>query len=333
MEQQTISIAKAGIQATLMTRTSILAAANPVYGRYDTTKTLKANIDISAPIMSRFDLFFVILDECNNYSDLNIARHIVNLQKEGHINYNKEEMKDPLRRFYSQEDVSLYLRYAKHFKPKFRQDSAQVLRDEYVKLRANDISSQKSSYRITVRQLESLIRLSEALAKVHLSDVILPVFVKEAAKLLQTSIIKVSMSDVEMDFGEEYLKEKETNNINEQQGANVNNDMIMERREKKVKIPGEEFEKIKTGIFYILKNNEKMGVQSKKNEVIGQYLENKYEEIEGEEQLNELTKKVEMVLAKLIQDNFLYETRNEGQKDNPFIYINVNYDIPDIFDV
>ena len=76
-----------------------------------------------------------------------------------------------------------------------------------------------------------------------------------------------------------------------------------------------------------------MGVQSKKNEVIGQYLENKYEEIEGEEQLNELTKKVEMVLAKLIQDNFLYETRNEGQKDNPFIYINVNYDIPDIFDV
>ena len=304
MEQQTISIAKAGIQATLMTRTSILAAANPVYGRYDTTKTLKANIDISAPIMSRFDLFFVILDECNNYSDLNIARHIVNLQKEGHINYNKEEMKDPLRRFYSQEDVSLYLRYAKHFKPKFRQE-----------------------------QLESLIRLSEALAKVHLSDVILPVFVKEAAKLLQTSIIKVSMSDVEMDFGEEYLKEKETNNINEQQGANVNNDMIMERREKKVKIPGEEFEKIKTGIFYILKNNEKMGVQSKKNEVIGQYLENKYEEIEGEEQLNELTKKVEMVLAKLIQDNFLYETKNEGQKDNPFIYINVNYDIPDIFDV
>ena len=76
-----------------------------------------------------------------------------------------------------------------------------------------------------------------------------------------------------------------------------------------------------------------MGVQSKKNEVIGQYLENKYEEIEGEEQLNELTKKVEVVLAKLIQDNFLYETKNEAQEDNPFIYINVNYDIPDIFDV
>ena len=336
MEQQTISIAKAGIQATLMTRTSILAAANPVYGRYDTTKNLKANIDISAPIMSRFDLFFVILDESNKYSDLNIARHIVNLQKEGHINYNQDEINDPTRKFYTQEDVSLYLRYAKHFKPKFRPDSAKVLRDEYVKLRANDISSSKSSYRITVRQLESLIRLSEALAKVHLSDVILPLFVKEAARLLQTSIIKVSMSDVEIDFGEEYLREKDKregeNNINDNNGE-INNQIVNDKREKKVKIPGEEFEKIKTGIVYILKNNEKMGMQSKKNEVIGQYLENKYEEIEGEAQLNELTKKVEMVLAKLINENFLYETKNEADQENPFIYINVNYDIPDIFDV
>jgi DNA replication licensing factor MCM6 len=278
----------------------------------------------------------VILDECNNYSDLNIARHIVNLQKEGHINYNQDEVNDPTRKFYTQEDVSLYLRYAKNFKPKFRQDSAEVLRDEYVKLRANDISSQKSSYRITVRQLESLIRLSEALAKVHLSDVILPLFVKEAARLLQTSIIKVSMSDVEIDFGEEYLREKDKregeNNINDNNGE-INNQIINDKREKKVKIPGEEFEKIKTGIVYILKNNEKMGMQSKKNEVIGQYLENKYEEIEGEAQLNELTKKVEMVLAKLINENFLYETKNEADQENPFIYINVNYDIPDIFDV
>ena len=65
MEQQTISIAKAGIQATLNARTSILAAANPINGRYDKSKSLRANIDISPPIMSRFDLFFVVLDESN----------------------------------------------------------------------------------------------------------------------------------------------------------------------------------------------------------------------------------------------------------------------------
>merc|ERR1711965_271750 len=76
MEQQTISITKAGIQATLNARTSILAAANPKHGRYDKSKTLKANVDMTAPIMSRFDLFFVVVDEQNDTSDYNIARHI-----------------------------------------------------------------------------------------------------------------------------------------------------------------------------------------------------------------------------------------------------------------
>lgn len=81
MEQQTISIAKAGIQATLNARCSILAAANPIFGRYDKTKSLKYNLDMSAPIMSRFDLFFVVLDECNETTDYSIAQHIVNLHR------------------------------------------------------------------------------------------------------------------------------------------------------------------------------------------------------------------------------------------------------------
>lgn len=71
MEQQTISITKAGIQATLNARASILAAANPIYGRYDRSKTLKANVALSAPILSRFDLFFVVLDECDELADYN----------------------------------------------------------------------------------------------------------------------------------------------------------------------------------------------------------------------------------------------------------------------
>ena len=62
---QTISITKAGIQATLNARTSILAAANPVFGRYDKTKTLRQNVNISPPILSRFDLFFVVVDDMN----------------------------------------------------------------------------------------------------------------------------------------------------------------------------------------------------------------------------------------------------------------------------
>ena len=81
MEQQTISISKAGIQATLNARTSILAAANPIGGRYDKTKTLKANLNLSAPIMSRFDLFFIVLDECDEDTDLTIAKHIINVHQ------------------------------------------------------------------------------------------------------------------------------------------------------------------------------------------------------------------------------------------------------------
>jgi hypothetical protein len=108
MEQQTISIAKAGIQATLNARTSILAAANPIKGRYDPSRTLKQNVDISAPIMSRFDLFFVVLDEGDQAIDYNIARHIVNVHT-GKATYNRPE--------FSLTDLQLYIRYARTLKP------------------------------------------------------------------------------------------------------------------------------------------------------------------------------------------------------------------------
>lgn len=73
MEQQTISLAKAGVYATLNARTSILAAANPIFGRYNKSKSLKHNINISAPIMSRFDLFFIICDEVHENADSHLA--------------------------------------------------------------------------------------------------------------------------------------------------------------------------------------------------------------------------------------------------------------------
>jgi len=109
MEQQTISIAKAGIHATLNARTSILAAANPVGGRYDRKKTLRANLQMSAPIMSRFDLFFVVLDECNPQTDLNIAKHIVNVHRF------QDEAISPE---FSTETLQRYIRYARTFNPK-----------------------------------------------------------------------------------------------------------------------------------------------------------------------------------------------------------------------
>ncbi len=86
MEQQTISITKAGVKATLNARTSILAAANPIGGRYDRSKSLKMNIQLTAPIMSRFDLFFIIVDECNEVCAT--WPQLLCNRKQNHINFN-----------------------------------------------------------------------------------------------------------------------------------------------------------------------------------------------------------------------------------------------------
>ncbi|KAF9945140.1 MCM DNA helicase complex subunit mcm6, partial [Mortierella alpina] len=194
MEQQTISIAKAGIQATLNARTSILAAANPVNGRYNKKLTLRQNVAMSPPIMSRFDLFFVVLDECDETTDYQIARHIVNVHR---------FRDDALVPQYSTEQVQRYIQYARTFKPKLSSEAMRLLSEKYRDLRQMDSQgSGKNSYRITVRQLESMIRLSEALARVHCTDIITEDFVKEAGRLLHSSILTVEKDRIELEEDE-----------------------------------------------------------------------------------------------------------------------------------
>jgi DNA replication licensing factor MCM6 len=198
MEQQTISIAKAGIQATLNARTSILAAANPVGGRYNRKTTLRANINMSAPIMSRFDLFFVILDECNETVDRHLAEHIVG------IHQLRDEAVQPE---FTTEQLQRYIRFAKTFKPEFSTEAREILVQKYKELRSDDAQGGigRNSYRITVRQLESMIRLSEAIARVNCVEEITPAFVIEAFNLLRQSIISVEKDDVEVDEDDEVL--------------------------------------------------------------------------------------------------------------------------------
>ncbi|PCH40837.1 mis5 protein [Wolfiporia cocos MD-104 SS10] len=194
MEQQTISIAKAGIHATLNARTSILAAANPIGGRYDRKKSLRANVAMTAPIMSRFDLFFVVLDECDEKSDLNIARHIVNVHR---------FQDEAIHPEFSTEALQRYIRYARTFNPKLTPEAADVLVEKYRILRQDDASGTgRNSYRITVRQLESMIRLSEAIARANCTSEITPAFVREAYTLLRQSIIHVEQDDIDFDAEE-----------------------------------------------------------------------------------------------------------------------------------
>ena len=195
MEQQTISITKAGVKATLNARTSILAAANPLGGRYDRSKSLKQNIQMSAPIMSRFDLFFILVDDCNEVTDYAIARRIVDLHSKA------EESVD---RVYEVADVSRYISFARLFKPKVTEEAMIFLVDQYKQLRQRDTGGGvKSSWRITVRQLESMIRLSESMARLGCSDQVTPRHVKEAYRLLNKSIIRVDQPDIHFDEEEE----------------------------------------------------------------------------------------------------------------------------------
>ncbi|KAJ3120180.1 MCM DNA helicase complex subunit mcm6, partial [Nowakowskiella sp. JEL0407] len=198
MEQQTISIAKAGIQATLNARTSILAAANPVHGRYDKKLSLKQNIQLSPPIMSRFDLFFVILDECDETTDYNIAKHIVNFHKRQVVG---------MTAVYSQEQLLRYLRYARALRPMMTKEAKDFLVEQYRLLRQGDASGvNRSSYRITVRQLESMVRLSEALAKLHFQEKITVAHVREAAHLLKKSIVTIHSDDLDLDEDEQQVE-------------------------------------------------------------------------------------------------------------------------------
>ncbi|KAF8138922.1 MCM2/3/5 family-domain-containing protein [Boletus edulis] len=206
MEQQTISIAKAGIHATLNARTSILAAANPIGGRYDRKKTLRANLAMSAPIMSRFDLFFVVLDECDERTDLNIAKHIVNVHRFQDEAINPE---------FSTEALQRYIRYARTFNPKLTPEAADLLVEKYRILRQDDTTGVgRNSYRITVRQLESMIRLSEAIARANCTSEIKPAFVREAYTLLRQSIIHVEQDDIDFD--------EEDGEVEGDRGANRN---------------------------------------------------------------------------------------------------------------
>eukprot|EP00257_Ricinus_communis_P023784 XP_015583859.1 DNA replication licensing factor MCM6 [Ricinus communis] len=190
MEQQTISITKAGIQATLNARTSILAAANPAGGRYDKSKPLKYNVALPPAILSRFDLVYVMIDDPDDQVDYHIAHHIVRVHQK------REEALAPA---FTTAQLKRYIAYAKTLKPKLNSEARKLLVDSYVALRKGDTTpGSRVAYRMTVRQLEALIRLSEAIARSHLENQVQPRHVRLAVRLLKTSIISVESSEIDL---------------------------------------------------------------------------------------------------------------------------------------
>ncbi|KAJ2635529.1 MCM DNA helicase complex subunit mcm6 [Coemansia sp. RSA 1286] len=336
MEQQTISIAKAGIHATLNARTSILAAANPVGGRYDRRLTLRQNVAMSAPIMSRFDLFFVVLDDANETSDYNTARHIVSVH---------QNLDDAVAPPFSPATLRRYIRYARTIQPILNEDAARLLWESYRNLRQEDVgaggfigsaannrpqgqATGRNAYRITVRQLESLIRLSEALARVHCSEVITTQYVREAVRLLRRSIVHVEMDDVDV-FDDDAMPEGMTEAELEELAASVEmvqaNDVIetsdvpvdpvqstveAEVSRKKVTIKREEFDRIRSMLVLKLHEADQQQQQQqqqqpqeegvRQKELIEWYLGQREEFLETVEDLHSETRLAKTVLKYMI---------------------------------
>ena len=161
MEQQSASIAKGGIVATLNARTSILAAANPMFGKYDPFKNLTENVNLPIPLLTRFDLVFVVRDIPTPEKDRQIAQHIIS--QHGASGTDTTSLVDV-------DILTKYLAYAKRNEPTLTKEAESKIMEFYIKMRSVDGEEKEKMITITPRQLEGLIRLSTARARLLLKN-------------------------------------------------------------------------------------------------------------------------------------------------------------------
>uniref|UniRef100_A0A8C5ABH7 DNA replication licensing factor MCM4 n=1 Tax=Gadus morhua TaxID=8049 RepID=A0A8C5ABH7_GADMO len=190
MEQQTLSIAKAGIICQLNARTSILAAANPVESQWNPKKTTIENIQLPHTLLSRFDLIFLMLDPQDEAYDRKLAHHLVSLYYQSEEQLEEENL-----------DMAVlkdFIAYARSYiQPKLSEEAGQALIEAYVEMRK--VGSGRGMVSAYPRQLESLIRLAEAHAKVRFSDKVETIDVEEA-KRLHREALKQSATDPRTGF-------------------------------------------------------------------------------------------------------------------------------------
>jgi len=198
MEQQTISIAKAGITTILNSRTSVLAAANPIFGRYDDLRSPTENIDFQTTILSRFDLIFIVRDVQDRKRDMDLAGHVIRMHRDKDVAVkliqDESGMVDirQLRRYVA------FARRTCH--PRLSEEAAELLKNQYVKFRAtitkNTGAAAATSIPITVRQLEAIVRIAEARARMELKDEATTDHVSEAIRLFQVSTYRAATTGV-----------------------------------------------------------------------------------------------------------------------------------------
>ncbi len=192
MEQHTVSVAKGGIVATLNARTAVLAAANPSLGRYEPNRTVAENISLPVTILSRFDLIFVLRDVPNKESDGKMSRHILEIHRRG---------VSPVEAQVDAELLRKYVSYAKTVKPELSEEALKRLSDFYLAMRSAS-ESEGSPVAITARQLESLVRVAEARARVALRPEVTAEDAEAAIVIMKRSLeeVGIDMSSYKVDI-------------------------------------------------------------------------------------------------------------------------------------
>lgn len=179
MEQQTISISKAGITTTLNARTSILAAANPLYGRYNPKKSPRENINLPPALLSRFDLLFLILDTADVEEDTRLAEHICQVHRTMAAPQSQSESIKP-------DIFRRYIGMARSYSPSVPPALVEYVVGAYVGLRMNDLNHKDTTY-TTPRTLLAVLRLSQALARLRLSNLVNQADIDESMRLMEVS--------------------------------------------------------------------------------------------------------------------------------------------------
>ncbi|KAM3453736.1 hypothetical protein MY3296_003579 [Beauveria thailandica] len=185
MEQQTISISKAGISTTLNARTSILAAANPIYGRYNPRISPVENINLPAALLSRFDIIFLLLDVPNRESDEQLAKHVAFV----HMNNRHPDIGTD-NVVFTPHEVRSYVAQARTYRPVVPESVTEYMIRTYVRMRDQQQRAEKKGKQFThttPRTLLGVVRLAQALARLRFSDVVTQDDVDEALRLIEAS--------------------------------------------------------------------------------------------------------------------------------------------------
>ncbi len=307
-------------------------------------------------------MFFVVLDECDELADYNVAKHILDVHR-----CIDEAVQPP----FTKEQLQRYIRFARTINPLITPESHRVMVECYRGLRQGDsLGRGRTAYRITVRQLESLVRLSEALARLHLDDEVKPVYVREACRLLRKSIIHVETEDVT--FDDEFLQEEmvgstmeeeeepqneyhegeynpqvdEEKQVEAEEGySNDDNEPLEEaptdrrkkgkaKKVKKTKITFEEYERIASALAIHLRSKEEENPEKPVyltwNEAVEWYLNQCQAEIgDSLEELHRMKKLTHLVVKRLIEKDrvLVFIGESDGPEKERLIATHPNYSI------